>query len=164
MLLLSQVNCWPGSMLSYSAVNLLAPSSLSSSMWVLRAVTGMGGWESIPGVWKFIRRSSTGSEGAITEALAMSKPDMSGVVTWPPSMGCFNGCRFRLNTITKTTRRARPIPATTGPTTQPRLAPRAGLGMRLQSMPEHSPGVAGGRVALGVYGSEEREHCYSFTN
>jgi hypothetical protein len=32
MLELSQVNCWPGSMLSYSAVNLTAPSPFSSSM------------------------------------------------------------------------------------------------------------------------------------
>ena len=39
-------------MLSYAAVSLLAPSSFSSSMWVLRPVTGMGGWLSIPGVCK----------------------------------------------------------------------------------------------------------------
>ena len=72
----------------------------------------------------------------MTEALAMSKPDMRGVVTWPPSMGCFRGCLFLLNTITKTTRRARPMPATTGPTTQPRLAPLVWLGIRLQSIPD----------------------------
>ena len=32
--------------------------------------------------WKFILRSSTGSEGAITLALAMSNPDIRGVVTF----------------------------------------------------------------------------------
>ena len=42
------------------------------------------------------------------------------------------------------------MPATTGPTTQTRLARGVWLGMRLQSMPLHSPGVAGGRVAEGV--------------
>ena len=104
----------------------------------------------MPGVWKFILLSSTGSEGAMTLALAISNPDMSGVVTCPPSMGCLRGWWRLLNTMTRTTRRARPMPATTGPTTQTRLVRGVWLGMRLQSMPLQSPGVAGGLVALGV--------------
>ena len=100
--------------------------------------------------WKFILRSSTGSEGAMTLALAISNPDMRGVVTWPPSIGCFRGCCLRLKTMTRTTRRARPMPATTGPTTQTRLVRGVWLGIRSQSMPLQSPGVAGCRVALGA--------------
>merc|ERR1719336_1120281 len=108
----------------------------------------------MPGVWKFILRSSTGSDGAMTLAFCISKPDMRGVITWAESIGCLSGCRLRLKTMKRTTNKASPIPATTGPTTHTKLVLGVWDGIRLQSIPLHSPGVAGGRVAEGVYGSK----------
>ena len=156
MLELSHVNCCPGSMLSYSEVNFVAPSDLSSSIWLASSLTGMGGWDNMPGVWKFILLNSTGSEGAITLAFCISNPDMRGVITWAESIGCLSGCRLRLKTMKRTTSRASPIPATTGPTTHTKLVLGVWDGKMSQysSPPLQSPGVAGGRVAEGVYGSE----------
>lgn len=101
--------------------------------------------------WKFILLSSTGSEGAITEAFCISKPDIRGVMTCPESIGCLSGCRRLLKTITSTTSRASPIPATTGPTTQSRDVREGWEGMRSQSTSSQwSDMVAGGRVADGM--------------
>ena len=156
MLELSQVNCCPGSILSYSAVNFVEPSLFKSSMWPDKSDIGMGGWDSMPGVWKFILRISTGSDGAIMLAFCISKPDMSGVITWPESIGCLMGWRRRLNMMTMTTMMARPMPATTGPTTQSKLFRRGSGRMLLQLFrSSHGGSLAGGRVAEGMYGSEK---------
>merc|ERR1719354_257193 len=64
------------------------------------------------------------------------------------------GWRRRLNIITMTTMMARPIPATTGPTTQRRLL-RLGSGRMLLHVFMSSQGSSGGgRVADGMYGSK----------
>ncbi|KAJ8951258.1 hypothetical protein NQ318_008161 [Aromia moschata] len=49
----SQVNCCPGSMLSYSCENFRLSFALSLSMWLASSEIGIGGCDTIAGVWKF---------------------------------------------------------------------------------------------------------------
>uniref|UniRef100_A0A8W7NYZ1 Uncharacterized protein n=1 Tax=Anopheles coluzzii TaxID=1518534 RepID=A0A8W7NYZ1_ANOCL len=95
-------------------VSCSGPCVATRSTWLASSAIEIGGWLIMPGVWKLIRRMSTGSVGA---GPAPKSAAISGRVTAAWS-GALHGCRRRRTKYTTRKQTDSTSAAMIGPTTQ----------------------------------------------